>query len=260
MPTLQELLKDFPLEKYFEPFLGGGAIFFSIQPNKAFLSDLNADLINAYIQVKENVEEVISGLLSLENSSQKYYEVRASTETDPLIRAIYFIFLNHTSYNGLYRVNNSGKYNVPYGNRSTKLINTNNMRRVSMALRLAEIECISYEHTIDNISEGDLVYLDPPYTVSHNRNGFIKYNKKLFSLADQYKLSKFIDQIKLKGAFYILSNGANDKISEIFHKDGDNLMTVKRSSVIGGKNAIRSSVEEYLFTNLPSRGERCIHD
>ena len=101
------------------------------------------------------------------------------------------------------------------------------------------------------IKENDLVFLDPPYTVSHNNNGFIAYNQELFSVEDQKRLKKFIEYIKKKGAFYILTNAAHETIRDIFLTPGDRIVTLRRNSLIGGKNASRAIISEYIFTNIP---------
>ena len=119
----------------------------------------------------------------------------------------------------------------------------------SKKLKNATLTISDFAESIHKINEGDLVFLDPPYTVSHNDNGFIKYNQKLFSLDDQYRLSEFIDCIKQKGAYYILTNAAHKTIEEIFKK-GDKRIEGKRASLVGGINAKRGEIREYIFTNI----------
>lgn len=123
------------------------------------------------------------------------------------------------------------------------------LKMASSKLQRAELECCDFGMIHSRIKKDDLVFIDPPYTVSHNNNGFIKYNQKIFLLEDQYRLSRLIDDIKNKQAFYILTNAAHDKIFEIFDK-GDLLIHVERANLLGGKNAQRGHVEEFLFTNI----------
>lgn len=153
------------------------------------------------------------------------------------------------SFNGIFRVNLNGKYNVPYGNREQYNFDCENILSVSSALQNTQISHSDFSKTIDNVKEGDLVFLDPPYTITHNLNGFVKYNQKIFSLEDQYKLAEMIQEIKNKNAFYILTNAAHKKVKEIFDNT-DTLLEISRASVIGGKGAKRGKYSEYLFTNI----------
>lgn len=204
---------------YHEPFLGGGAVFLAINPkDKSFLSDLNPDLVATYETLKSSVEEVIEDLRKYENSKGYYYWVREQEYDDPVKKASRFIFLNQTSFNGIYRVNLEGRYNVPYGHRTKPFLEENVLRAVSDRLKSAELSSGDFTITKNNIKKKDLVFLDPPYVVSHNSNGFIKYNQRLFSLDDQYRLSSLIDFIKSKDAYYILTNAAHPKILEIFKR------------------------------------------
>ena len=160
-----------------------------------------------------------------------------------------FIYLNRTGFNGIYRVNLSGTYNVPYGHKSYKqLFDFDNLRLVSKVLKKAEIRTSDFEEGSELIRAGDFVFLDPPYTVTHIKNGFIKYNEKLFSWNDQIRLSKFIESIKLRGAYYLLTNAKHKAVADLFGVL-DEPITVNRSSVVGGKNARRGLIQEYLFTN-----------
>tara|TARA_R110002073_G_scaffold72537_1_gene177287 strand:- start:279113 stop:279958 length:846 start_codon:yes stop_codon:yes gene_type:complete len=234
---------------YHEPFLGGASIFFHLQPNKAYLSDLNKELIDTYIQVRDDVEGVIKELKKFQNNKETYYEVRASNYRSESKKAARFIYLNQTSFNGIYRVNLKGKYNVPYGHRTKDFIEPDNLKLVSKSLINAEINSCSFIDTINNVKKNDLVFLDPPYTVTHNNNGFIKYNAKLFDLKKQFELSEYIDEIKKKGAYYILTNAAHEVIESIFEREDDLMHGITRASLIGGINAKRGQYKEYIFTN-----------
>jgi len=249
---LSNFLPKQGFNNYHEPFLGGGSVFFHLKPPKAYLSDLNKELIDTYEQVKTNVESVIVELSKFENNEKHYYDIRNENYSDEAKRAAKFIFLNQTSFNGIYRVNLKGVYNVPYGYRSTNYFNPENLRLVSNALSNVELFHADFNSTIDNINENDLVFLDPPYTVTHNNNGFIKYNKKLFDLDSQFALSKYIDEIKNKGAYYILTNAAHEQVEVIFKKDNDRSQELKRASLIGGKKAKRGRYAELIITNILS--------
>ena len=246
----KSLIKDTVINHYHEPFLGGAAVFFSLNIKKtSYLSDANKELIETYITIKNYPQDVIRAYQNYENSEECYYQVRALRPQGEVERAAQFIYLNHTSYNGLYRVNRQGNYNVPYGFRENVIFDTDRILSVSEKLRKTNLSHGDFTANKYKIQQGDLVFLDPPYTVSHNSNGFIEYNQKLFSLDDQYRLSKYIDYVKKKNAYYILTNAAHMTIKEIFDK-GDQILELNRFSLIGGKNAERKKVTEYVFTNI----------
>ncbi len=244
------LTHNIAFNNYHEPFLGGAAFFLAIEPeNHSFLTDLNEDLIRTYSTLKQSPEEIIDVLLTYENSENFYYEIRELTFDDPISQAARFIYLNQTSFNGIYRVNLKGKYNVPYGYRSKCFVEPDVLRKVSARLQNAELFSGDFDCSRERVNEGDLVFLDPPYTVSHNNNGFIKYNQKLFSLDDQRRLSRFIDHLKNIGAYYILTNAAHTVIRDIFEK-GDRLIELDRVSLISGTSESRIKTSEYIFTNI----------
>lgn len=248
---LKEIDNFLPLNgfnQYHEPFIGGGAIFLHLQKNKSFISDLNEDLISTYKSIQEEVELVIKYLQEFKNTEEDYYKVRKQNFRSSAKKAAQFIYLNQTSFNGIYRVNLKGEYNVPYGNRKTYNIDYDNLRYVHTLLQNTQIECADYYQTLKNVKKGDLVFLDPPYTVTHNDNGFIKYNKKLFCLEEQYRLAEMIQEIKQLGAYYILTNANHPTVREIFNL-GDNIIEVERASLIGGKGANRGKYSEIIITN-----------
>lgn len=247
---LEKLLPQSGFNDYHEPFLGAASIFLAINPKKnSYLSDLNKDLIDTYKEIKTDPEGIIKVLKSFKNTEDYYYKIRNNGFEDPIKKAARFIYLNQTSFNGIYRVNLKGEYNVPFGYRTKNFLEAEKIRLVSLRLKKSTLTDGDFARVKDGIKKNDLVFLDPPYTVSHNDNGFIKYNQKLFSLEDQIRLSELIDFIKTKDAFYILTNAAHKTIKDIFEK-GDRLMLKDRANLIGGINAERGKTTEYIFTNI----------
>ena len=253
IPYLPQIIGDIHIEHYHEPFLGGAAIFFSLDHNKkSYLSDANEQLVNTYQQVRDNPQAVINCFAQFANTEDEYYRIRDEfVPATPEESAARFIYLNQTSYNGLFRVNRQGRYNVPYGFRDGWHYDVARITEASEKLQNTHISVGDFEINKSRIQEHDLVFLDPPYTVSHNNNGFIEYNQNLFSLDDQKRLSRFIDYIKGKNAYYILTNAAHEEIKKIFTKDGDRRLELQRHSLIGGKEANRTKISEYIFTNIP---------
>lgn len=247
---LAELLPVNGFNNYHEPFLGGASIFLSIQPNGvSYLSDLNHELIDTYIAIRDYPSEIIKVLSKYQNTESFYYKIRSYKPQNQINKAARFIYLNQTSFNGIYRVNTKGEYNVPYGYRNKDFLDEKSLLAVSSSLKGVIMQSGDFDIVKNNLQENDLVFLDPPYTVSHNNNGFIKYNQKIFSLDDQVRLNNLIQFIRDSGAYYILTNAAHKKIEEIFDS-GDKRIKLNRASTIGGTNAKRGITTEYLFTNI----------
>lgn len=256
VPFVQELTQGLTYNNYFEPFMGGASVFFALKPpNHSTLSDMNEDLVNAFCAVRDEPNKVIKYLSKLKTDEKSYYEVRQSAPSGKYHRAARFLYLNAYSFNGLYRVNRQGKYNVPYGQRGKIKIDFDRLRECSKKLTCVNIICQDFDAIKSSIQAKDLIFFDPPYTVSRDTNMFIEYNSTLFSLDDQYRLGELIDYIRREGAYYIIANAAHPKIEEIFRKERDQMVPLYRSSHIGGKNAFRGRVEEYIFTNIPKRGK-----
>jgi len=244
-----DAIKRSRYRNYHEPFLGGGSTFFYLRPaGTAYLSDLNADLIDTYKALKRDAKGVIQILETFSNNEREYYKIRDREYKTRIQRAAKFIYLNQTSFNGIYRVNLNGVYNVPYGFRTKNFLDRDNLLAAQAALKSADIDTIDFFEISQHIKRHDLIFLDPPYTVSHNNNGFIKYNEKIFSLEDQIRLSELITAIKRKGAYYILTNAAHKTIEDIFEK-GDKKIILNRASRVGGTYANRGQTNEYVFTN-----------
>lgn len=252
VPQLTELLGDLKYRSYHEPFLGGGSAFFGLMPDgPSFLSDLNAELIHTYTAVRDDPDGVFSQLKRHKYTEQYYYDLRGAQPKAGTAKAARFIFLNHTSFNGIYRVNQKGNYNVPFGRRdgSPQLPTRADLVAISTKLQGVTLLATDFALCVEHIAEGDLVFLDPPYTVAHNQNNFVKYNQKLFSWEDQIRLSGLVSTIRERGAYYILTNAAHTSVAELFEK-GDRRIETSRRNAIGGLSASRGTAVEFLFTNV----------
>jgi DNA adenine methylase len=254
LPRLDQFIPD-KFSNYYEPFLGGGAVFFYLKQlgklkNRIVLSDTNRELIDCYIQVRDNVTEIIEQLKYYKNEKDFYYFMRNSNSQSGSKKAAKFIYLNRTSFNGIYRVNLKGKYNVPYGFKTySTLFDFDNLRGASNCLPDAEIVHNDFQTCLNGIEKGDLAFLDPPYTVAHGNNGFIKYNQKIFAWEDQIRLAEIIKMIDKKGVHYVLTNVSHPTIEDLFGSLGTKV-EFNRYSVIGGKKAKRELTNEYVFVNI----------
>ncbi|MCK5017062.1 MAG: Dam family site-specific DNA-(adenine-N6)-methyltransferase [Candidatus Peribacteraceae bacterium] len=254
------LLKDLEtylpqnFNNYHEPFIGGGSVFIYLKSkgrikNNALLSDQNEDLINAYKAIKQDPITLIKFLKKYRNTKEFYYDLREQRFQNRIEKAAQFIFLNRTSFNGIYRVNLKGEYNVPYGFKKYKqLFDFENLKKICELLTNTKLEIGDFEVYFDEIQKDDLVFLDPPYTVAHENNGFIKYNQKIFAWEDQERLERYIEKIKEKQAYFILTNAAHKNINDLFQNIGAK-HELNRYSVVGGKGAKRQKISEYIFTN-----------
>lgn len=235
---------------YHEPFVGGGAMLFSFLPKKAYISDANVLLMEAYKVLRDKPNELFDFLQRFPTNEVTYYQVRNMVPTNEVESAGRFIYLNRTSFNGIFRVNSKGEYNVPWGKHEGVKFDFDNLRKVSDYLQNVNIsEGCDFEKCLKRVRRGALVFLDPPYTISNNINGFIKYNQKSFSVEDQMRLSGMVDEIRNRGAYYILTNANHAQVKEIFDK-GDRIIELTRTSLIGGTNAVRGAYEECIFTNI----------
>jgi len=236
---------------YHEPFLGCGAVFFNLLPKgKVFLNDFNKELINTYIQIRSSPEKLIAELKEFENSEAEYYRIRSTKFKTKIEEAAKFIYLNRLSFNGIYRVNSTGEYNVPYGRRkNVDIVTEKNLMMISDLIQNCHFSSHDFYETLQNINKGDLVYLDPPYTVAHENNGFIAYNSKLFSWDDQKRLSKMISMLDKLGAYYILSNAEHPTIRELYKKNSS-IHQIQRKSIVGGRLKTRGIFREIIITNI----------
>lgn len=234
--------------RYFEPFLGSGSVFFYLSPKKAILSDINSDLIETYKAIKDNWLQVLKHLELHKNkhSDLYYYDLRGSCPKTPSARAARFIYLNRTCFNGLYRVNRDGRFNVPRGTRNSVIYATDQFDIISKVLQEVELNTCDFEQSIDRAGKGDLVFADPPYTVCHNNNAFIKYNERLFSWDDQVRLANCLKKATDRGAKVIATNASHPSVIELY-KDSFDLKQIYRKSLISAGRQFRGNHEELLI-------------
>ncbi len=262
------------LTKYAEPMVGGGALFFSILSKydfeELYISDINAELINAYQAVKNDVENLIAKLnemqmlfLPMDENGRKYfyYTVRerfnstAITEETATDKAAQFIFLNKTCFNGLYRVNRKGQFNVPMGAyKNPTICDDEHLRNIHEALQNVTIVCGDYSMSKSFIDKDTFVYLDPPYRPISETSAFTAYNSDVFDDEEQIRLSKFIDEINLSGAKIVLSNSDPKNVNEEDNFFDDlyknyKINRVEASRAINSKGDKRGKINELLICN-----------
>jgi DNA adenine methylase len=251
LPILKPLMPS-TIEQYYEPFIGGGALFFASTPQRATISDLNFDLINCYSVIKNNPIELMAQLDRHLNNHDYYYAIRSLDRSfdfnylDKIKRAARFIYLNKCCYNGLHRTNKLGQFNSPYGkNKSATFYNRENILAISSYLtgEGVSIETGSYEIVLRDFSKGDFIYLDPPYYPVTD-SSFTQYNGASWGSDDQLRLRNFCDTIDLLGGKFMLSNSDCPLIRNLYRDYKITALTAKRSinSVASGRGAVSELV------------------
>lgn len=235
---------------YIEPFLGGASMFFALCPNNAILSDYNINLINCYTAVRDDPQSIRTYLEEHHSLHSKdyYYQIRATKYTDATQRAAQLIYLNRTCWNALYRVNLKGEFNVPIGTKTNVLLESDNFEKLSEKLQNIQLVSCDFEETINKASTGDFIFVDPPYTVKHNNNGFVKYNETMFSWDDQIRLSKALIAADNRGAKFLMTNAYHQSVIDLY-QNYFNLSKVSRHSVIASESARRGLYDELLVKN-----------
>jgi DNA adenine methylase len=233
-------------QTYYEPFFGGGALFFALEPSRAVIGDLNEELVNCYQVVQSDPNGLIDILRTFRNDEESYYRIRDYKPRTNLRRAARLLYLTRLSFNGIHRVNLRGVFNVPYG-RKTHLesFDEEAIHRTSLALSGAEILAGDFESLTARASSGDLVYFDPPYTVAHANNGFVKYNERIFSWSDQVRLAAHAEAIANRGCTVIVSNADHESVRQLYR--GAYTETIERYSVISASKDHRRLITECLF-------------
>jgi DNA adenine methylase len=236
--------------RYFEPFLGGGSVFFHLAPKRAVLGDTNAELIELFRVVawRRCRLECLLQQHQTRHSERHYYAVRASVPVEAVQRAARILYLNRTCFNGMYRVNLDGVFNVPIGEKTTVVMDTDDFRAAARLLRRAEMRVSDFEPLVNEAKTGDLIFADPPYIVGHNNNGFVKYNEKLFKWEDQIRLASALIRAKNRGAKVVATNAAHDEIEKLYKRWGFTIERVERYSSISGDSDGRCRFQEIIVT------------
>jgi len=244
---LPELLKRVPedFEGYHEPFMGGGALFFALQPEEAYLSDVNFHLVITFKAVRDNLSDVIKYLKTHQkNHCKEYYlkqRVRLAEEKDPVKLASIFIYINKTCFNGLYRVNKGGGFNVPMGEyKNPKIVDEENLHNVSKVLKDVDIQQYGFEHA--KVYKNDFYYIDPPYHQTYSG-----YDGSGFGDDEHIKLAEFCKKIDKKGGYFMLSNSDTPFVRELYK--GYNIEIVSASRMVSCKAHQRGKTNELIIRN-----------
>jgi len=245
------------ITSYCEPFLGGGAVLFSVQPKNAVVNDLNSELIAVYETIRDDVEGLITALNQHENTQEHYYSIRdldrdkeAYRLLSKVAKAARLVYLNKTCYNGLFRVNSAGEFNTPFGYyKNPNIVNEPVLRAVKKYLKANNISFYSedFAQTLGRVSKGCFVYLDPPYDPVSDTASFTGYNKGGFDKNEQIRLKQCCDDLNARGIKFLLSNSATDFIKELYQDYPISIVEAKRA--INSDASKRGAIEEVLIRN-----------
>ncbi|MBI4762177.1 MAG: DNA adenine methylase [Chloroflexota bacterium] len=254
------LLERMPMSfhDYHEPFVGSGAIFFRLyreqKIRRAVLSDLNAELIDTYLAVRDCVSEVVKILSDFPHEEQFYYDIRTKNPWKLSLpeRAARMIYLNKTGYNGLYRVNRQGMFNVPFGRyKSPNYLDKKNLLAVSQALQNVEILCVPFETVLERANPGDWVYFDPPYVPLSQTANFTSYHANGFGLKDQERLRDVCIELSRNNVYITLSNSDTEIIRSLYGSAYFAIDEVLANRAINCNGAKRGKITELVITNYP---------
>lgn len=245
------------INSYCEPFFGGGAVLFYMQPKKAHINDINADLMLVYEVIKNNVNDLIDELSSFKNEAEYFYDIRnwdrdreKYSYLSEIKKAARFLYLNKTCYNGLYRVNNAGEFNSPFGSyKNPNIVNAPVLRAVSNYFNTNDItfSSLDYADILKNVKKNTFVYLDPPYDPISSTSNFTGYNRGGFDREDQSRLKECCDELHSRGIKFMLSNSSTKFIREQY-ADYD-ITTIQAKRIINSIVDKRGQVDEVVIRN-----------
>ncbi|HEP1800538.1 TPA: DNA adenine methylase [Streptococcus suis] len=257
LPVIKSLMPD-NYNSYFEPFIGGGAVFFELIPKKAIINDFNSELINCYRQIKDNPQKLIELLNKhQENNSKEYYLELRAVDRDNRInkmtdveRAARIMYMLRVNFNGLYRVNSKNQFNVPYGRyKNPKIVDSELILSISQYLNKNNIEILTgdFEKAVEDVGAGDFVYFDPPYIPLSETSAFTSYTHEGFSYEEQVRLRDVFRKLDKKGAYVMLSNSSSPLVEELYK--GFNIHKVEAIRTNGAKASSRGKISEFIVTN-----------
>ena len=249
---LPEIEKRLPrsFSTYWEPFIGGGALYFRLSPASAVISDGNEELVNCYQVVRDEVEGLIAALRKHSNNKEHFLRTRRMQpwQLEPVDRAARLIYLNKTCYNGLYRVNQRGEFNVPFGRyENPRICDENGLRECSRVLREADVVCRDFRHLLYKAKPGDFVYFDPPYSPISKTSSFTAYSESPFDQREQKALRQVFNALDDRGCHVMLSNSDTEYTRKLYHKF--NVEAVQASRAINSRADKRGKVSELIITN-----------
>ena len=230
---------------YYEPFFGGGSLFFAAHPKTAVLSDLNMRLMETYEAVRSKPEQIMAVLARWPNDETTYYRVRDKVFLSNVTRSAQFIYLNRTCWNGLYRVNRSGRFNVPFGNHGRPVFDPSHILNVSAALEGATLTTADFDDVVEHAGHGDFIYFDPPYVTNCRKIGFRQYTEPRFSWQDQQRLGETAVRLADKGCTVVVSNANYDPIVSLY--PGFNHVALTRHSVLAADPQARRVTGELVL-------------
>ena len=237
-------------KRYIDPFLGGGSVFFYMEPKESILSDVNEELIHTYQAIKQDWKKLDSKLKehAKKHNNDYYYEIRGKRPREITSIAARMIYLNRTCFNGIYRVNRNGEFNVPRGSKDTVILGLENFEQRSELLKNADIRCCDFEDTINEAKAGDFLFCDPPYAIQEEQS-FVGYTKDLFDWDDQIRLSNALDRARKRKVKILLTNVNHPSVRALYEeKEGFVLDEVTRYSSISGKSGGRRQYSELIVT------------
>lgn len=239
--------------KYIEPFAGSAAVYFYLRPKKAVLGDSNPELINCYRVVRDKVDELVATLSSYPYSREFYYELRARVCGSDVERAARFIYLNRTCYNGLYRVNKDGVFNVPFGRYANPIIcDEQRLRTASEALKGVTLVDLDYQETLRRYARsGDFVYIDPPYQPVSRYSDFKRYTKEFFYEDDQVRLAEVVGTLVRRGCHVIVSNSDTEFVRRLYKDLAKTIYVVRANRFINKDPAGRKGINELVIVCQP---------
>lgn len=237
-------------ERYFEPFVGGGSVLFTLRPRKAVMGDANEWLVDAYEAIREDPGQVSEILDGLENTKEAYLKIREILpQTLPLVRrAAHLIYLNKTCFRGLFRVNRQGRFNVPYGQYDRRYYDPENLRAVAEVLQSVELRRGDFELCLHDIADRDFVYMDPPYHKLGGYSDFNRYTKDKFRENDHVRLAAFCRELDLRGVRWAVSNSDTALIRRLFQSYYLTTVDNRREINLNPQNR---DITELLITNYP---------